>query len=117
MQDMPRLRIADVLVGSGADWAAYLDSERVGHYVQNLEGLPPVVVFDTEDGLLLTDGYHRVAAAQRRGAETIDAEVRDGSREDALRYAAELGAAQRGVSLQDALAYIKRRSGRWSEER
>jgi hypothetical protein len=116
MWDMPTLRIAEVLAGSGPDWTAYLDSERVGRYVRNLEAQPPVVVFDTEDGLLLTDGYHRVAAAQQRGAETIDAEVHHGSREEALRYAAELGAAQRGIPLQDALAYIKRRSGRWTEE-
>jgi hypothetical protein len=112
MWDMPTLRIAEVLAGSGPDWTAYLDSERVGRYVRNLEAQPPVVVFDTEDGLLLTDGYHRVAAAQQRGADTIDAEVHHGSREDALRYAAELGAAQRGICLQDALAYIKGRSGR-----
>jgi hypothetical protein len=116
MWGMPTLRIAEVLAGSDPDWTAYLDRERVGRYVRNLEAQPPVVVFDTEDGLLLTDGYHRVAAAQQRGAQTIAAEVHHGSREDALRYAAELGAAQRGICLQDALAYIKRRSGHWSEE-
>ena len=109
MWDVPTLRIAEVLAGSGPDWTGYLDSERVGQYVQNPEAQRPVVVFETEDGLLLTDGYHRVAAAQQRGAETIDAVVHHGSREDALRYAAELGAAQRGICLQDALAYIKRR--------
>jgi ParB-like nuclease domain len=116
MCGMPMLRIAEVLAGSGPDWIAYLDRERVEGYVRNFEAQPPVVVFDTEDGLLLTDGYHRVAAAQQRGKETIDVEVHHGSREDALRYAAELGAAERGIPLQDALAYIKRRSGRWSEE-
>jgi hypothetical protein len=116
MWSMPTLRIAEVLAGSGSDWAAYLDSERVGRYTQDLDAEPPVVVFDTEDGLLLTDGYHRVAAAQRRGAQTIAVEVHRGSREDALCHAAELSAAQRGISLQDALAYIKRRSGRWGEE-
>jgi len=41
--------------------------------------------------------------------------VHHGSRKEALRYAAELGAAQRGIPLQDALAYIKRRSRRWSD--
>jgi hypothetical protein len=62
----------------------------VERYAQGLDALPPVVVFDTEEGLLLADGYHRVAAARRRGLETIEAEVRLGSRQDALRYAAKV---------------------------
>ena len=65
---------------------------------------------ETNEGLLLADGYHRVAAARRRGLETIEAEVRPGSRQDALRYAAEVGAAQRGISAEDAASYIKRHS-------
>jgi ParB-like chromosome segregation protein Spo0J len=41
-------------------------------------------VFDTEEGLLLADGYHRVAAALKEGRKTVEAEVRRGSRHDAL---------------------------------
>ena len=54
----------------------------------------PVVVYETAEGLLLVDGHHRVAAARQRGATTIEAEIRHGSRHDALRYAAAKAAAQ-----------------------
>jgi ParB-like chromosome segregation protein Spo0J len=82
-----------------------------------LDALPAVVAFDTEEGLLLAGGYHRVAAARDRGLETIEAEVRRGSLHDALRYAATIGAAQRGISPEEAASYIRRHSGsRWRSE-
>jgi hypothetical protein len=43
-----------------------------------------VVVVDTPEGLLLDDGYHRVAASRRLGLEEVEAEVRTGTRRDAL---------------------------------
>jgi ParB-like chromosome segregation protein Spo0J len=90
----------------------------VQRYAEMLDALPPVVVFDTGEGLLLADGYHRVAAARARGLETVEAEVRHGSRHDALRYAATVGAAQQGLSPDDVVLYIRRRSqGRWTAER
>jgi hypothetical protein len=88
---MTALRIDDLLANAPVDPEAHLDAERVERYAGRTEALPPVVVFDTEEGLLLADGYHRVAAARRRGLETIEAEVRLGSRQDALRYAARVG--------------------------
>jgi hypothetical protein len=107
---MPQLRIADLFANSPIDPEAHLDHERARHYAEMLDTLPPVVVFDTEEGLLLADGYHRVAAARQRGMETVKAEVRRGSRHDALMYAARVGAAQQGISPEDAAAYIRRRS-------
>jgi ParB-like nuclease domain len=112
MKSMPHLRIADLLASVPVDPAAHLDAARVERYARILDVLPPVVVFDTEEGLLLADGYHRVAAARSRGLETIEAEVRLGSRQDALRYAAKVGAAQRGISSEEATSYIRRRSQR-----
>jgi len=118
MATMPQLRIADLLANTPIDPEAHLDPARVQRYAEMLDALPPVVVFDTKEGLLLADGYHRVAAARRRGQETVEAEVRLGSRRAALWYAATVGAAQRGTSPDAAAAYIKRRSGdRWSSER
>jgi ParB-like chromosome segregation protein Spo0J len=107
---MPRLRIADLFANSPIDPEAHLDDERVKRYAEMLDTLPPVVVFDTGEGLLLADGYHRVAAARQRGMEVIDAEVRRGSRHDALLYAARVAAAQQGISPGVAAAYIRRRS-------
>jgi ParB-like chromosome segregation protein Spo0J len=62
------------------------------------DALPPTVVFDVGERLLLVDGYHRVAAARRRSLETIEAEVRRAVSRDALQYAAMWGATQRGIS-------------------
>ncbi len=102
---MPRLRIADLLGAAPVDPDAHLDPARVGHYAKIFDALPPIVVFDTAKGLLLADGYHRVAAARRRGLETVEVEVRLGTRNDALPYAATVGATQRGISPEEAASY------------
>jgi ParB-like chromosome segregation protein Spo0J len=108
MDAMPRLRIADLLAKAPIDPEAHLDARRVERYARMLDALPPVVVFDTPEGLLLADGYHRVAASRRLGLETVEAEVRSGSQHDALRYAAREGASQRGISPEEAASYIER---------
>ena len=62
MWDMPTLRIAEVLAGSGPDWTAYLDSERVGRYVRNLEAQPPptvkvgLLVHGVDDAAAINEG-------------------------------------------------------------
>jgi len=64
-----------------------------------------VVIFDTPEGMLRVDGYHRLAAVRRCGLETVEAEVRSGSRHDALQYAARVVAAQRGISPEEVASY------------
>jgi ParB-like chromosome segregation protein Spo0J len=111
---LTRLTVKDLLVAVTLDPTAHLNPDRVARYVQTTEAIPPVVVLDTPDGRLLVDGHHRLAAARRRGAVDIEAEVRAGSRHDALQYAADKAAAERGMSRQEAIDYIKRLSGdRW----
>jgi ParB-like chromosome segregation protein Spo0J len=108
---MIEIAIAELLADmpDGAD--SHLDLERVAYYLgQSVDSIEPIVVFRTPEGLLLADGYHRLAAARRRGASTIACEVRTGWRTDALRYAAAVGAAQRGMTPQQALAHIQRLS-------
>src|SRR5437763_1395157 len=64
------------------------DGETVRQYMEILDQLPPVAVFDLGEGtLLLADGFHRVEAAQRLGREEVRAEVREGTREEALEFA------------------------------
>jgi ParB-like chromosome segregation protein Spo0J len=94
---MTQLAIDDLLA-TPVDPTAHLDEQRVERYRRDLDGAPPVVVFETERGLLLVDGFHRVEAARREGRTTIEAVVRNGSRAEALAYAAELGAKERGIA-------------------
>jgi hypothetical protein len=100
------LSIADLLADMPVDPDAHLDPERVEHYLTAPAG--PVLVFDTPEGLMLADGYHRLAAARRRGEATIAAEIRRGTREDVLRAAAINAAAQRGIGTEEALERIRR---------
>jgi len=67
--------------------------------------------------LFLVDGYHWVVAALREGRETIEAEVRWGSRTDALEYAAAVGARQRGLTPEEVKGHIIRRYGYGTTER
>jgi ParB-like chromosome segregation protein Spo0J len=114
---MPELQVAELLASSPVTPDAHLDTELCRALRAEPRGVAPIVVFDTEAGPLLVDGYHRVAAAQRRGAQTVTAEVRKGSRRDAVRYAAELATVQRGISREDALGHIRRRTAeRWGQE-
>ncbi len=76
---MARLRIAELLANAPIDPEAHLDAARVERYARTPDALPPVVVVDTPEGLLLADGYHRVAASRRLGLEEVEAEVLTGS--------------------------------------
>ena len=106
------LRIDALIAAAPTDVEAHLNPERVAHYAaQRSDAIQPVVAFETPDGLLLADGYHRLAAARRRGETTISAEIRRGSRHDALEYAATVAATQRGTTCQEATARITRQSG------
>jgi ParB-like chromosome segregation protein Spo0J len=105
---MTRLKIAEHLASPPVDPESHLDPERVEHYRRSIDAIPPVVVFETDEGLLLADGYHRVAAALQEGRDTVEAEVRSGSRHDALNYAVAVGAAQRGLSEDEVREHILR---------
>jgi hypothetical protein len=114
---MTKVRIADLLASSPVDPTAHLDPDRVRRYAELPGDLPPVVAFRTDQGLILADGYHRVAAAQACGLDTIEAEVRHGSAHDALQYAVTVGAKQRGLSQQEVMRRLRQRSGgRWGQD-
>jgi ParB-like chromosome segregation protein Spo0J len=58
----------------------------IRRYEESFEKLPPIDVFDTPDGMLLADGFHRVAAAQRLGLVEVDAKVHEGTRASSLSF-------------------------------
>jgi ParB-like chromosome segregation protein Spo0J len=105
-----KVKVADIVANSG-DQSGHLDAQQVERYRRSIDRLPPVIVFETEEGLLLADGYHRLAAAVAEGKETIEAEVRHGSRHDALAYAVTVGAAQKDMSPEEMEERIINRYG------
>jgi ParB-like chromosome segregation protein Spo0J len=109
---MTSVDVADIVAAIAGDQGRRLDPEQVERYRRSIDRLPPVVVFDTEDGLLLADGHHRLAAAAAEGRETIEADVRIGSRSDALAFAVAAGAAQTGLPPEDVNRHIPKRYDR-----
>ena len=67
------------------------DRHTIAKYAESLdEGalFPPVIVFIDPDGLYwLADGFHRVEAHRLHGSSHINADVREGSKRDAILYA------------------------------
>jgi uncharacterized protein (DUF1015 family) len=90
----------------------HLDPDRVAYYVEHLDECTPVTVFDIDGRLLLADGHHRVAAAEQLQRRAVRAEIRTGTRKDALDFAIELAHQQRGLTRDQVLDVIKRRSSR-----
>lgn len=69
-----------------------LNKDQVKHFRQILDDLPPVLVVRAPEGDLLADGFHRAEAASKEGRAEIDADVRTGTREDAVVLAIEANA-------------------------
>ena len=107
------LEITRLLRESPPDSRRHLDQDRVRRYAEVLDQLPPVTVFAIEDQtLLLVDGYHRLAAAQQAGRTTVRADVRLGTKAEALQFAVDVAQAEVGVSADQARDAIRRYSGR-----
>lgn len=74
---------------------AAMSAETVQDYAERIEAgepLPPVVVYDDGENYWLSDGFHRFSAHESLGHSDIPAEVRQGSRLDAIRNSAEANA-------------------------
>ncbi len=88
-----RVNIAEIISNDGLQAREKLDPATVDDYREiyaagNPDSLPPVVVFcEGPKGYLLADGFHRLAAAKAAGLANIAADVRDGTRRDAVLHA------------------------------
>lgn len=81
-------RLSEIVVDDDVNVRAALDEATVEHYREVLDSCPPPVVFDTGEGLLLADGFHRLEAATREGRESVTVECRSGGRPEAIAFAA-----------------------------
>ena len=82
------LPLADLVLDPNLYLRDRLDDFTVERYADSWQRLPPVVVFEVDDTLMLVDGFHRHAAAVMLGRKTMPGEVRHGSFNDALDFAA-----------------------------
>ncbi|MEA2506815.1 MAG: hypothetical protein QOH48_1433 [Actinomycetota bacterium] len=84
------VRIKSLLQGPIESTRPHLNPERVAYYASHLDESAPVTVFEIDEGLMLADGHHRVAAALQLARTLIKAEIRRGSHKDVLEFAAHL---------------------------
>lgn len=82
-----KLKLADLVIDPTIQIRRSNHEPTIRRYEEAFEKLPPVVVFDTDEGRILADGFHRAAAAERLGQTTIQAKVHKGTREDAAEFA------------------------------
>lgn len=93
---MSRLPIASIRVDGGTQTRAEIDLIVVADYCGRMqEGItfPPVVVFYDGTDHWLADGFHRVNAGKAAGLADIDADIRQGTRRDAILFSVGANAA------------------------
>jgi ParB-like chromosome segregation protein Spo0J len=82
-----KVRISEIIVDPTIQIRRSNHEQTIQRYMEAFDQLPPVDVFDTPEGKLLGDGFHRTASAIRLGHDEIEANVRKGTRMDALEWA------------------------------
>jgi hypothetical protein len=76
----------DTITDTRCQLRASMNQQTVAEYAEAMrEGdmFPPIIVYRDGDTYLVADGFHRVEAARYAGRDTIDADVREGTLEDA----------------------------------
>jgi uncharacterized ParB-like nuclease family protein len=85
-----KIPIDSIKLDSDLQPRAALNQETINEYTEAMKAgaqFPGVVIFQDGEVNWLADGYHRYAAAKNAGAQDISAEIRTGSKEDALKFA------------------------------
>jgi ParB-like chromosome segregation protein Spo0J len=81
------LALDQIRMDGGTQSRAQLDWVAIDEYAAAMkdgEEFPPIVVFFDGTDYWLADGFHRVRAAQKAGLAEIAADVRQGTRRDAV---------------------------------
>lgn len=85
-----KLKLETLVIDAGTDVRSEISEDTVTEYglaAKQKAKLPPLVVFDTPQGLLLADGFHRYFGFEKHGIKEYECDVRKGTREDAIKYA------------------------------
>lgn len=89
MSNASALALADIKIDGGTQSRAHLNDEAIVEYAAAIgDGavLPPVTVYYDGAAHWLADGFHRYHAAKKAGRDSIAADIRQGTRRDAILY-------------------------------
>lgn len=84
-----KIRLENINTNGGTQPRTALNLATVDEYADSITDgakLPPVVVFHDGSDYWLADGFHRFFAVRKIGGYDIDAEVRSGTKRDAVLY-------------------------------
>jgi uncharacterized protein YerC len=98
---MKTIKLSDIRTDGETQARMALDQQIVEQYAEHMRDgdlFPPIIVFHDGSEYWLADGFHRLFATKGNGHETIEADVKQGTLEDAQLFA--YGAnSRRGLSL------------------
>ena len=81
------IQIAKIRRDSSCQPRVVLDEVTVAEYAEAMKDnaeFPPVTLYFDDEDYWLADGFHRCAAAETCGRQTVPADVRDGNRRNAI---------------------------------
>lgn len=87
---LKKLEHKKIVTDAGTDVRSEINEDIVTEYAADIkkgDKFPPMVVFDTKDGLLLANGFHRLFGYERQGWKSSICDVRTGKRSDAIKFA------------------------------
>lgn len=90
------VQLSQVAIDGGTQPRCEINDELVAEYAEAMSAgaeFPPIVVFHDGIKFWLADGFHRTHAARRAGLDVLDADVRDGTRRDAILFSVGANAA------------------------
>lgn len=85
-----RILLKDLCLDGGTQTRAAVNQDRVAEYAELLrdgESFPPIIVFYDGATYWPADGFHRAYAHKAAGRVHIEADVRNGSKADCIRFA------------------------------
>lgn len=83
----PDIEVRNIVTAGGTQSRVQLCEQAVADYAEALadgQELPPIVVFHDGSAYWLADGFHRVMAATRANVEWLPADIRKGTKRDAI---------------------------------
>ena len=126
MAEIQEVKISDIISDQAIQSRARIDQEAVSDYAQHIDDLPPILLFQDGDKLYLTEGFHRYSAHVMVKRAKIKAEIREGTRDEAILHSAGANATngvhrsaedkRRSVSMLLSNPEWEKKSSRWIAE-